>query len=164
MSNPYVMLGAVVGAVVLAVSSYFYGEHVEGLDWRAKWESHEKALAQAHAKTTDEYREREHVLQDAIGLLDQRASADLRKANDENDQLRDAVDAGAQRLRVAVRCPTAPRVPQTAASAGVGAGTRAELDPDARPDYFALRSGLTRQEKKLAACQALLAAERENAR
>jgi len=162
MPNPYVLLGALVSAIVIAISAFFYGEHVEGLDWKAKWADRERELAEGHAKTTDEYRERERVLQDAIGLLDKDYTKQLEEANHANDDLRRAVDAGAQRLRIRAQCPAAPGVPQAADRSGVDHGAGAELAADARPDYFALREGLIRVDKKLSACQAALLSERAN--
>ena len=161
MPNPYVLLGALVSAIVIAVSAFFYGEHVENLSWTAKWEKQARELAEAHTKTTDEYRERERVLQDAIAIMDKDYTAKLKEATDENSRLRSAVDAGAQRLLVRARCPAAPGVPQAADRPGVDHGAGAELAADARPDYFALREGLIRVDKKLAACQAALASERQ---
>jgi prophage endopeptidase len=38
----------------------------------------------------------------------------------------------------------------------LGDGARAELDPAARSDYFALRAGIQRMTAQLAACQARL--------
>lgn len=161
MPNPYVLLGALVGAIALAVTSFFYGEHVEDLSWQAKWSEREMALAKSHAKTTDEYREREQVLQGAIALMDKDYTAKLKEATYENASLRSAIDTGAKRLLVRARCPAAPGLPQAAANPGVDHGAGAELDAAARPDYYALREGLTRVDSKLSACQSALSTERK---
>lgn len=79
----------------------------------------------------------------------------MRNAQVQDDRLRADVDAGRQRLRVAAVCPaTSGSVPQAGAAARVGDGTRAELDPAARSDYFALRAGIQQVTAQLAACQA----------
>lgn len=79
----------------------------------------------------------------------------MRNAQVQDDRLRADVDAGRQRLHVAASCPTSSGgVPQATAATRVGDGTRAELDPAARSDYFALRAGIQRLTAQLAACQA----------
>ncbi len=76
----------------------------------------------------------------------------LQGARDETNRLRDRVAADAVRLRVRVACPVAG-VPAASAPSGVADGAGAELDPAARPAYFALRDALTLAERKLAGCQ-----------
>lgn len=144
----------------LALAIFAAGWTVNGWRWEARWAEGETDLARSREKSLISALEREHVLQDAFRLLDQQGTADLRKAEDENRRLRDAVAAGSVRLRVRAECPAAG-LPQAAAAAGLDHGTGAELAADARPDYFALRAGLTRVEKKLAACQGVLRGERE---
>ncbi|AYD65289.1 lysis protein [Achromobacter sp. B7] len=79
----------------------------------------------------------------------------MRNAQVQNDALRADVDAGRQRLHVAATCsPASSGLPQTGAGARVGDGARAELDPGARSDYFALRAGIQRVTAQLEACQA----------
>ncbi|WP_313378018.1 lysis system i-spanin subunit Rz [Achromobacter insolitus] len=81
----------------------------------------------------------------------------LRSAQIEDDGFRADVDAGRQRLHVAAACPAASGgVPRSGAGAGMGNGARAELDPAARSDYFALRAGIQRITAQLQACQARL--------
>lgn len=120
------------------------------------------SYATATLKATREADERQQVLTDAIAIIDAENEAERTKANAENSRLRAAVDGGAVSLRVPVRCPAAaPGVPPAAPGGRLDRGTGAELDPAARPDYFALRDGLTRAVAKLAACQQILRAERE---
>ncbi|MNX70685.1 Bacteriophage lysis protein [compost metagenome] len=79
----------------------------------------------------------------------------LRSAQTKDDSLRADIDAGRQRLHVAAACPASGSgVPETRAATGVGDGSSAELDPAARPDYFALRAGIQRVTAQLEACQA----------
>lgn len=93
------------------------------------------------------------ALADRLRESDDAYAVQLQKAQDETNNLRDRVNAGPVRLRIAAKCPN---MPQAASSPGVGAGTGAELDPSARTAYFALRDGIDRTEAKLAACQAEL--------
>lgn len=79
----------------------------------------------------------------------------LRSAQTKDDALRADVDAGRQRLHVAATCSAAGGgVSKAGTGARVGDGARAELDPAARPDYFALRAGIERVTAQLRACQA----------
>ncbi|MBV7500411.1 lysis protein [Achromobacter sp. ACM05] len=76
----------------------------------------------------------------------------------EDDGLRADIDAGrptAARPRDQ-QPPTGGRVPGTGIATGVDHGTRPELDPTARSDYFALRAGIRKLTAQLQACQARL--------
>lgn len=70
-----------------------------------------------------------------------------RLAREKEDALRAAVDAGRVRLRVAAICPKT-------ADAGLGNGARPELAAAARPDYHALRTGLSKMQGDLEMCRA----------
>ncbi|MCP2516734.1 lysis protein [Achromobacter mucicolens] len=79
----------------------------------------------------------------------------LRSAQTKDEGLRADVDAGRQRLHVAATCTAASGgVSEAGSAARVGNGTRPELDPSARSDYFALRAGIQRLTAQLEACQA----------
>lgn len=81
----------------------------------------------------------------------------LRSAQTKDEGLRADVDAGRQRLHVNATCAAAGGGVSGAGSAArVGDGSRPELDPSARPDYFALRAGIQQVTAQLAACQARL--------
>ncbi|MEN4919725.1 lysis system i-spanin subunit Rz [Achromobacter spanius] len=81
----------------------------------------------------------------------------LRSAQTQDEGLRADVDAGRQRLHVAATCTaTGGGVSEAGAGARVDDGARAELDPAARSDYFALRAGIQQVTAQLAACQARL--------
>lgn len=149
-----------IGGAFLVLAIFAAGWTANGWRWEARWAKGETDLARAREKSLTAALEREHVLQDAFALLDQQGAAELRKAEDENHRIRDAVAAGSIRLRVAAQCPAAG-LPQAAAGTGLDHGTGAELAADARPDYHALREGLTRVERKLGACQGLLREERK---
>ena len=79
-------------------------------------------------------------------------TAQLRKLQNETNSLRDAVGAGAVRLRVAATCPQ-PVQTGDASGPAVDHGTRPELDPAARQDYFALKDGIEHITAQIGACQ-----------
>jgi prophage endopeptidase len=142
------------GAVVIGI--FFTGATVNGWRWEAKWEKREAAYSDAVTEATRQALEREHVLQDALAIVDAEGVINERKHRDETDRLRGDVERGTIRLRVAARCPSS--VPQASAGPGLDLGTRAELDPSARPDYFALVGGIKQSENTLDACQKALKA------
>jgi prophage endopeptidase len=79
----------------------------------------------------------------------------IRNAQVQDDALRADVDVGRQRQHVSAVCPAAGGgVPQVGATTRLGDGARADLDPAARSDYFALRAGIQRVTAQLEACQA----------
>ncbi len=97
-------------------------------------------------------RAQEQTLVAAAAAADQLHSGELTSAELKIRDLEQRVAVGTGRLSVAARCPAA-RVPETAATAGVGdRSERAELDPVARPAYFALRRGLAAAEQALKLC------------
>lgn len=151
---PSLILRGLVAAALIAT-----GWIVNGWRWSARMAAIEAEQANATTKASEEAREREQVLADAIAMIDATRTKERTKADEETARLRADVDAGRQRLLVHAACPAAG-LPQAAAGPGLDRGTGTELDAAARPDYFALRAGLTRQETKLAACQSILAAER----
>jgi len=147
--------------VALAVAATA-GWQVNDWRWSAKWHQREAAIAATTTAAEAENLIKQQVLADAFARIDSDRTEDRRKADAETEALRARVAAGAVRLRLAAACP-APVLPAPAAGAGLDRGPGAELAAGARPDYFALRDGLTRVEDKLAACQELLAAERREA-
>jgi len=76
---------------------------------------------------------------------DKKHTQELKNAQDQNQRLRADVADARQRLLVRARCPA---VPADTAPAGLADAGTAELDPDARQDYFTLRDqlALTRQQ------------------
>lgn len=79
---------------------------------------------------------------------------ELRHAETQIDQLRADVDAGRQRLLIKARCPvSSDRLPDADTRTSMDYGDTAELDPALRSDYYALRNGIERITKQLAACQ-----------
>lgn len=93
-----------------------------------------------------------------LAQLDAAGTSNLRKMHEENTRLRTCIDRGTCGLRVNVvrRACSAGDLPGAAETSRVDSGDGAELSPDARQAYFALREALGRVEIKLAACQSSL--------
>lgn len=148
-----------IGAAILAVALFAAGWTAQG--WRAGRELAElrQSYADAALQGQRDEDERQQVIADAFAMIDEDRTKERAKDHEEIESLRAAVDGGTVRLRVAARCPPAG-LPAAAAGARLGDGAAPDLAADARPAYFALRSGLAGQEKQLRACQDLLRAER----
>ena len=142
---------------------------VGGAAWTAQeWRYGAKVArmqADESGRVADAQRQAREILQRRhaeVGEINERnvkaewaAYGGLRSAQTKDDALRADVDAGRQRLHVASTCSAAGGgMSKAGASARVGDGARAELDPSARPDYFALRAGIERVTAQLSACQA----------
>lgn len=156
---PFIPTG--LAALTVAIASILSG----AISGYAAWSYQE---ATYKAELSDLLRDQTEVLalahQERQKLAEQIANQDaagikrLQEANNENERLAAAVRAGHVRLRVAATCP---EVPGPAAGASVGDAAGAELAPDARPDYHALREGIVLKESQLTTCQGILAAERD---
>lgn len=137
------------------------------LSWRhdAAMARLERQQATALAKQSGDAAKRLQAAQDdlkqrqaAWAETETRLYGELRNAETENASLRADVDAGRRRLLVRATCPASPGAGLSDAStaAGVDHGTAAELDPAARPAYFALRDGIKRVTAQLEVCQSRL--------
>ena len=143
------------GAAAWTAQGWRYGAQIATL--RAD-EADRVAESQRHAREILQRRYAE------VGEINERnakaewaAYGGLRNAQTKDEGLRADVDAGRQRLHVAATCNAASGgVPEAGGAARVGNGTRPELDPAARSDYFALRAGIQQVTAQLAACQARL--------
>lgn len=139
-------------ALAVAVAGFAAGWSVNG--WRLTGQ-HE---AEARERATQTLRQLEHITADRDRLAGALAQANdthlhaLKGMQDETNRLRDCLRTGRCGLRVAASCPQ-PAGTNGAAGSGLGAGVGARLDPDAEPAYFALREGIQRTQRKLAACQ-----------
>jgi prophage endopeptidase len=97
------------------------------------------------------------ALQQQLAGLDARYTRELTHAENDNRRLDAAVADRDQRLRILARRPEhCPAVPAAPDGAGVDTGTWVELSAAARRAYSDLRSGLTRNDIKLRACQDML--------
>lgn len=116
-----------------------------------------RQLAERHAEDSDRLQRDADALQQQLAGLDAYYTQELTNARNQTNELRDAVDAGHQRLRILAKrpehCPT-PTGPSD--YSGLDTGTAVELAGPARAAYFRLRDGITADTAKLQACQALL--------
>lgn len=145
--------GVALGAAAWTAQGWRYGEQLASL--RAA-RADEVADGQRQAR---EILARRHAdvaeINERNGRAEWAAYGGMRNAQIQDDGLRADVDAGRQRLHVRAACSAAGRgVPEASAAAGVDHGARAELDPAARSDYFALRAGIHKLTAQLEACQA----------
>jgi len=154
-------------AAAFAVGSVIAG----GAAWKAQSWRYGAEIAEVKAdqaaRVADSQRQAREILERRVaevGQINERnakaewaAYGGMRNAQVQDDALRADVDAGRQRLHVAASCsPASSGVPKAGTAARVGDGARAELDPAARSDYFALRAGIQQVTAQLAACQARL--------
>lgn len=90
--NPWAILGAAGGALVLIVGAFFYGEHVDSLAWAAKVEQQKSDAAKILADRTQQVLDRERAAQDANAQLEQvRRDADIKTA-DADSRVRAALE------------------------------------------------------------------------
>lgn len=111
------------------------------------------AAERSRADAESKYRQAERDAAQAVAQAQNDYQEALRHAKTETDALRAAVAAGDKRLLVRARCTDTYRV---SADAGTGPGAdaaTAELDPAARPDYFALVGGISQAEQQIVALQ-----------
>nr|WP_275299394.1 lysis system i-spanin subunit Rz [Achromobacter xylosoxidans] len=163
--------GALVGWKGYAAAALAGGLALGAAAWTAQGWRYGEQLADLRASRADEVAEgqrqareilaRRHAgvaeINERNGRAEWAAYGGMRNAQIQDDGLRADVDAGRQRLHVRAACTAAGRgVPEASAAAGVDHGARAELDPAARSDYFALRAGIRRLTAQLEACQARL--------
>lgn len=147
-------------AVALAAGLFAAGWTLNGMRWSERvaqmQADHARAVAIANAEALQRTRETAA----AVAAVDAARTAELQEARREVEDLRAAVDASRQRLRVAATCPA--RVPGDPAAAGLDDGAGPELTADARSAYFELRSGLATVTAQLSACQAYVRAIRHD--
>jgi prophage endopeptidase len=122
------------GALLLALYVAFGALQDQASELAIAQDEHRQASARADSLADTLRLQRERVA--AAAALDTKHTQELNDAKADNDRLRAAVAARQQRLRLNATCP---------ATSGAGrvadAGT-AELTPQARQDYFALRDEL----------------------
>jgi prophage endopeptidase len=82
-----------------------------------------------------------------VAALDAKYTKELADAKASNDSLRNAVDDGRKRLRIAVARNNATTTP------GMGDAGTAELAESVRQDYYDIRSMIALQDKQLRAAQ-----------
>lgn len=145
-AKPYVYAAAAlaVAAATWTVSGWYYGSRIESQARAFESERRIAAekLAEAQAKAID--------LQSQINNAADAHLKEIANAQAENIRLRTGIERGDYRVYVRAHCP---KLPATTESPGVDSGAGAELDADARQDYYSLRDQIARTEGKLKACQ-----------
>lgn len=114
------------------------------------------AATEAYAKVS---REREqHARQ--IAEIDAKYTQEKVNADQQIEDLRESLRAGARRLRIAATCPAAPagHLPGAASTPGVGDAGAPQLTADAERAYFRLRTNIADTERQLTACQDIIRA------
>ncbi|HVI51500.1 MAG TPA: lysis system i-spanin subunit Rz [Candidatus Sulfotelmatobacter sp.] len=144
-----------IGIALAAVMLFGAGWTVNGWRYQRDIADMKTATADANTAFTEKVRMREIEWTNRYAAIDKAFTDQMRSDHEEIARLRAAVDDGSVRLRIAAKCP-ASDLRQTGDAAGLDHGAGAELDSNARSDYFALREGLIRQHRKLSACQQLL--------
>jgi prophage endopeptidase len=153
---PYVAPAAL--AALLAWGVEHYRMSAELANVRQSHAERLHAMVEANAATLEQATRKAESLQAQLAALDAQYTQELQDAQAHNIELRDAVDAGAKRLRILAKRPAScPAMPGTTDSAGVGDGAAVELSAAAGRAYHRLRAGLTSDTAKLQACQAILA-------
>lgn len=141
--------------VVALLSGLAIGWAINGWRLDASAAKREAEISDAKTRASEQARAIETTLQAALVETLNTLDAERTKANEEVVLLRDAVAAGAKRLRVAAQCPAAASATNPLVPGRIDPAAP-ELDAAARPAYFALVAGLKDTEKTLAACQKVL--------
>lgn len=102
------------------------------------------------------------AMAETLSTLNDAALSELKKAQNENNTLRDSVRNRSVGLRIAATCATSNSSDAQASSgASVDSGVSAELAEPARQSYFALRDAIATVQAQLGACQGELRARTE---
>ena len=161
MPNPYV----IIGALVFAICSYFYGHHTGVQVTKADWEAEKaaaaieagKVLAAEQAKVT----EYEHLLANTQNRVEKVYVDKIRTVEVVRDKLIDT--ARTDGLFIDAACPDRSNpVPSAAASTSSDhGGTKARLSGEAAEALIAIAADADEITHQLTACQEILRNERE---
>jgi hypothetical protein len=161
MPNPYV----IIGALVFAICSYFYGHHTGVQVTKAEWEA-EKLVAAADAARIlkaeqDKVREYEHLLANTQNRVEKVYVDKIRTVEVVRDKLIDT--ARTDGLFIDAACPDRSNaVPSAATSPGSDhGGTKARLSGEAAEALIAIAADADEITHQLNACQEILRNERE---
>lgn len=154
-SLPYVAPAALAALMAWGVEHYRLSAELASV--RRDHAEQLLAMEQANAAELARATRKAESLQQQIIQLDEQHTKELSRAQQDNNELRDAVDAGVKRLRILAKRPANCPVPGTTDGAGLGDGAAVELSSAAGRAYHRLRVGLTEDTAKLQACQAILA-------
>ena len=161
MPNPYV----IIGALVFAICSYFYGHHTGVQVTKAEWEA-EKATAGIEAgkaldKANKEVRELEHLLANTQNRVEKVYVDKVRTVEVERNKLVDT--ARTDGLFIDAACPdNSNALPSAASSTSSDHGnTKARLSGEAAEALIAIAADADEITHQLTACQEILRNERE---
>ena len=161
MPNPYV----IIGALVFAICSYFYGHHTGVQVTKAEWEA-EKLVAAADAARIlkaeqDKVREYEHLLANTQNRVEKVYVDKIRTVEVVRDKLIDT--ARTDGLFIDAACPDRSNpVPSAAPSPGSDNGrTKARLSGETAEALIAIAADADEITHQLTACQEILRNERE---
>lgn len=161
MPNPYV----IIGALVLAVCSYFYGHRTGVQVTKAEWEAEKAAAAIEAGKALDkankEVRELEHLLANSQNKVEKIYVDKIRTVEVERKQLVDI--ARTDGLFIDASCPDrSSTVPSAAPSASSDhGGTKARLSGETAQALITIATDADEIVHQLTACQEILRNERE---
>jgi hypothetical protein len=161
MPNPYV----IIGALVFAICSYFYGHHTGVQVTKAEWEA-EKLVAAADAAKIlkaeqDKVREFEHLLANTQNKVEKVYVDKVRTVEVEKKLFIDA--ARTDGLFIDAACPdNSNPVPSAAPSPGSDNGrTKARLSGETAEALITIAADADEVTHQLKACQEILRNERE---
>lgn len=144
----YVLITLLAGILLSVVSLMNHYRHAAN-EWEAKSQQ-QSSLAESRLKIITTMQ----AQQKAISDIDTQYQATIKAKDDEISSLRNSVDSGAVRLRIKAVCPVG--VSKTSGTASRSNATRAELSPDARQDYYTLRSQLNQATAQINGLQAYI--------
>lgn len=148
--NPWIILGGVLAAIGIAVSAFFYGGHVERLEWEAVVAKQQAEAASLLAEKTAEVLKKERLLQDLSDEIEKdhqahadeiaAKSTDLSRLAGELDRLRDDARRGAGRCGPGEQSSAPAGKPTARAAAPELPGSYSELariaaDADRAAEY-----------------------------
>ena len=144
----YVVITILAG-ISLSLTSLVDHYRYSAESWKEKSQQ-QSALADSRLKTIAAMQEQQKSVSD----IDNQYQTTIKAKDDEISSLRNSVDSGAVRLRIKAVCPVG--VPKTSGTASRSNATSAELSPDARQDYYTLRSQLNQATAQINGLQAYI--------
>ncbi|ARU94574.1 lysis protein [Tatumella citrea] len=144
----YVVITLLAG-ILLSVASLMNHYRHAADEWKEKSQQ-QTALAESRLKTITDMQ----AQQKAVSDIDTQYQTTIKAKDDEISSLRNSVDSGAVRLRIKAVCPAG--VPKAGTAASGTNATSAELDTDARQNYYTLRSQLNQATAQINGLQAYI--------
>ncbi|GAA0468476.1 lysis protein [Tatumella punctata] len=139
------LLAGILLSVVILMDHYRHSAD----EWKATSQQ-QSSLADSRLKTIITMQ----AQQKSVSDIDNQYQKTIKAKDDEISSLRNSVDSGAVRLRIKAVCPVG--VSKTSGTASRSNATSAELDPDARQDYYTLRSQLNQATAQINGLQAYI--------